>query len=147
MLSPFRGFRDLQSEMDRMMGEAFGRLPQRAGHAERAEWAPAIDAVTEAGNLVIRAELPGMKPEDVEVSFHEGVLTISGEHRQEEEKQDTRYLIRERRYGSFRRSMALPQGVDEGRIRASFNEGVLEVTVEGGASEVEQQPRRIEIER
>lgn len=144
MLSPFRGFRDFQSEVDRMMGEAFGQLPRQA---ERTEWAPAIDAVTEDGNLVIRAELPGMKREDVEVSFHDGVLTISGEHRQEEEKKDTRYLIRERRYGSFRRSMTLPPGIDESKIKASFKEGVLEVTVEGGASEVEQQPKRIEIEK
>lgn len=144
MLSPFRGFRDLQSEVDRMMGEAFGRLPRSAGPAE---WAPAIDAVTENGNLVIRAELPGMKPEDVEISFHDGVLTIAGEHKQEEEKKDSRYLIRERRYGSFRRSMALPSGVDENNIKASFAEGVLEVTVEGGASEIEQRPKRIEIEK
>lgn len=143
MLSPFRGFRDLQSEMDRMMGEAFGRAPRRA---EAAEWVPAIDAVTENGNLVIRAELPGMKREDVEVSFHDGALTISGKHEQEEEEKGTRYLIRERRYGSFRRSMTLPAGIDENAIKASFKDGVLEVTVVGGASEVEDRPRRIEIE-
>lgn len=145
MLSPFRGFRDLQSEMDRMMGEAFGRLPRRA---EPTEWAPAVDAVAENGNLVIKAELPGMKREDVDISFHDGVLTVSGEHKEEheEENKDSKYLLRERRYGSFRRSMTLPQGVDEDDIKASFKEGVLEVTVEGGASEIEAQPKRIEIE-
>lgn len=143
MLSPFRGFRDLQSEMDRMMGEAFGRIPRRI---EPTEWAPAIDAVIDNGNLVIKAELPGMKREDVDISFHDGVLTVSGEHKEEEEKEDSRYLLKERRYGSFRRSMTLPQGVDEDNIKASFKEGVLEVTVEGGASEIEAQPKRIEIE-
>ncbi len=145
MLSPFRGFHDLQSEIDRMMGVAFGRLPR---HAEPTEWAPAVDAVAENGNLVIKAELPGMKREDMDISFHDGVLTISGEHgeEREEENKDSKYLLRERRYGSFRRSMTLPQGVDENDIKASFKEGVLEVIVEGGASEIEAQPRRIEIE-
>lgn len=143
MLSPFRGFRNLQSEMDRMIGDAFGRLPRRA---EPAEWAPAIDAITEDRNLIIKAELPGMKREEVDISFHEGVLTISGEHKEEEEEKGSRYLIRERRYGSFRRSMSLPEGVDENDIKASFKEGVLQVTIEGGASEIEEQPRQIEIE-
>ena len=90
MLSPFRGFRDLQSEMDRMMGEAFGRLPRRV---EPTEWAPAVDAVAENGNLVIKAELPGMKREDVDISFHAGVLTVSGEHKEEQRRGEQRLQI------------------------------------------------------
>lgn len=143
MLTPFRGFRDMQSEMERMMAEAFGRLPRTA---DRAEWAPAIDVATEDGDLVIRAELPGTKREDVDVSLSHGVLTISGERKEEQEHKDKGYLIRERRHGSFRRSMTLPERVDESEIKASFEDGVLEVRVGGGASTVEEPPRRIQIE-
>lgn len=143
MLSPFRGFRDMQSEMERLFGETFGRLPQMT---EGTEWAPAVDVTTEDGHMIIRAELPGVKREDVDVSLSHGVLTISGERREEQERKDRGYLIRERRQGSFRRSMTLPEGVDESRIRARFEDGVLEVTVEGGATAVEDSPKRIEIE-
>lgn len=143
MLNPFRGFGDLHSEMDRLMGDALGRV---ARQRESAGWVPAVDAVTENGDLVIEAELPGMKSEGVDISFHDGVLTISGEHNEEEEKQDSRYLLRERRYGSFQRSMTLPQGVSEDDIKASFKEGVLEVTVKGTTAKIEEQPKRIEIE-
>jgi HSP20 family protein len=143
MLSPFRGFRDMQSEMDRLFGEAFGRFPRMG---ERTEWAPAVDVTTEEGHMVIRAELPGMKREDVDVSLSHGVLTISGERKEEQEHKEKGYLIRERKSGSFRRSMTLPEGVDEGGIKARFEDGVLEVKVEGGASAVEESPRKIEIE-
>lgn len=143
MLSPFRGFRDMQSEMERMMGEVLGRYPRTA---ERTEWTPAIDVTNEDGNLVIHAELPGMKREDVDVSVSHGVLTISGERKEEQERKDKGYLIRERRHGSFRRSMSLPEGVDESGIKASFKDGVLEVKIEGGAQAIEPQPRKIEIE-
>ena len=142
MLSPFRGFRDLQSEMDRLFGEAFGRISRTT---DGAEWAPAVDVATEDGDMVIRVELPGVKREDVDVTFHNGVLTISGERKVEEERKDAGYLVRERRYGSFRRSMTLPEGVDEGKIAAEFEDGVLELKVQGGASEVEEKPKKIEI--
>lgn len=143
MLSPFRGFRDLQSEMDRLFGEAFGRVARTTNGAE---WAPVVDVTTEDGDMVVRAELPGVKREDVDVTFHNGVLTISGERKEEAERKDAGYLVRERRYGSFRRSMTLPEGVDESKIAANFEDGVLVLKVQGGASEVEEKPKKIEIE-
>lgn len=142
MLSPFRGFRDMQSEMERMMGEAFGRFPQMG---KRAEWTPAVDVTTGGGDMTIHAELPGMRSEDVDVTFSHGVLTISGERKEEEEHKEKGYLIRERRSGSFRRSMSLPEGIDESGIKARFEDGVLEVKVRGAASAVEEGPKRIEI--
>lgn len=144
MLSPFRGFRDMQSEMDRLFGQAFGRTAMSAGGAE---WSPAMDVVTEEGDLKIRAELPGVKREDVNVDFHNGVLTVSGERKEEEEKKSgSGYLIRERRYGSFRRSMALPEGVQENDIKASFSDGVLEVNVKAAGKPLQEGPKTIEIE-
>lgn len=145
MLSPFRGFHDVQSEMDRLFGEMLGGLSRRRSQGEQlAEWAPTMDVLTRDGNLVIRAELPGVNPEDVDITLHNGLLTISGEHKVEEEKESGGYHVRERRSGSFRRSMQLPESVDESKIHARFDKGVLEVTVEGAA--VEQAPKRIQIE-
>ncbi|WP_228281743.1 Hsp20/alpha crystallin family protein [Rubrobacter marinus] len=133
----------MQSEMDRLFGGTFGRLPQAA---ETTEWAPAIDVTAENGGMVIRAELPGVKREDVDVSVHNGVLAISGEHKEETEQKTAGYLVRERRYGSFRRSMTLPEGVDADEIKASFEDGVLEVKIPGSAPAVEELPKKIELE-
>ena len=147
MLSPFRGFYDAQSEVDRLFGEMLGGLSRRRGRQEGqqlAQWAPAMDVLTGDGNLVIRAELPGVKPEYVDITLQNGVLTISGEHKVAQEEERGGYHVKERRYGSFRRSMTLPQDVDESKVHARFEDGVLEVTVEGAA--VEQAPKRIEIE-
>ena len=148
MLSPFRGFYDVQSEVDRLFGEMLGGLSrgrERQGAGQQlATWAPAVDVLTKDADLVIRAELPGLKQEDVDITLQNGVLTISGEHKVDEEEDRGGYHVRERRYGSFRRSMTLPEGTDESKIHARFEDGVLEVTVEGAA--IEQAPKRIEIE-
>jgi HSP20 family protein len=147
MLSPFRGFYDAQSEVDRLFDEMLGGLGRRRGRRadqQLAQWAPAVDVLTKDDDLLIRAELPGLKQEDVDITLQNGVLTLSGEHKVEEEEERGDYHVRERRYGSFRRSMTLPEGTDESKIRARYEDGVLEVTVEGAA--IEQAPKRIEIE-
>jgi HSP20 family protein len=145
-LSPFRGFGDMQSQMDRMFNEMLGNLNRSPARQLEGvtEWAPAVDATEKDGNLVIRAELPGVKPEDVDISLHENVLTVRGERKAEQEEERGGYYIRERRYGSFSRSFSLPQGTDESKVRARYEHGVLEVTVEGAA--VVTEPKRIQIE-
>jgi HSP20 family protein len=146
-LSPFRGFYDMQSEMNRMFDEVFGDAGRRSGRQQGeapSRWAPALDALQEDGDIVVRTELPGVKPENVDVTLHNGVLTIAGERKAEERREGSGYYVRERRYGSFRRSMTLPQGVDESGISARFDDGVLEVRVSGAAAV--QEPRRIQIE-
>ncbi len=136
----------MQSEVNRVFDEMFGNMPRRAGGQQRqtAEWAPAVDVLNRDGNLVVRAEIPGVRPEEVDVTVHDRVLTISGERKVEQEEERGGYLVRERRYGSFRRSMQLPEGVDESNIKARFQDGVLEVTLEGAAAVRE--PKRIQIE-
>lgn len=148
-MSPYRGrgFYDLHSEMNRLFDEAFGGLMRRPGGQQRSqvtEWAPAMDVLQKGGNLVVRAELPGIKPEDVDITVQDRVLTISGDHKVEQETERGGYFVRERRHGSFRRSMTLPEGVDEDQIHARFENGVLEVTLEGAAAVRE--PRRIQLE-
>jgi HSP20 family protein len=149
-MSPFRGrgFYDLHSEMNRMFDEVLGGMARgRSGRqqgAQAAEWAPSMDVLEEDGNLVIRAELPGVQQEDVDITVHDRVLTISGQRREETETERGGYHVRERRRGAFSRSVMLPQDVDEDGIRARYEDGVLEVTVVGAAAVRE--PRRIQIE-
>jgi HSP20 family protein len=146
-MRPYRGFYDMQSEMNRMFDEVFGGLSRRGGRQQGDDptrWAPVLDVLQEEGDIVVRAELPGVKQEDVDITLHDGVLTISGERKAEQQREGSGYYVRERRYGSFRRSMTLPQGVDESKISARFERGVLEVRVSDAAAV--QEPRRIQIE-
>ena len=145
MLSPYRGFRDVRGEIEQVFDEMFGpsRRP-RQGRKPAAAWAPYMDVLSQDGDLVVRAGLPGMKQEDVDITIQNGVLTISGDHKVDQEEERGGYYVRERRRGSFRRSLTLPENVDESKVRARFQSGVLEVTVEGAAAVKE--PKRIEIE-
>ena len=118
---PFTELGELRSRFDRMFEEfADGR--------ERA-WTPAVDVVRENGNLVVRADIPGIKPEEVKIEVEDDILTVSGEHEESREEKDKNYVRRERRYGSFSRSMALPRGVDPKKIEAKTHDGVVEVTI------------------
>lgn len=93
-----------------------------------------VDVINRGEDMIVRAEIPGMEPDDIEVNVEDGALTIKGERRQEEEKQgDTFYRV-ERRYGSFFRSIPLTRQVDEDRIEAKYADGILEITVPGAAS-------------
>ena len=118
---PFSELADLRTRFDRMLGE-FGDERERG-------WTPAIDVMRDDGNIVLRADLPGIKPEEVTIEVKDDVLTVSGEHEERMEKTDKDFVRRERRYGSFYRSMALPPGVDADKIEASTHDGVLEVTI------------------
>ena len=145
MLSPFRRFWDAQDELNRLVTETFRNMP-RDPDAAASGWTPAADVLAREGDMIIRAELPGVRREDIDVSLRNGVLTISGERKEEEEHKSGGHLVRERRYGSFLRSMALPEGVDEEKITATFKDGMLEVIVKGASAQVEEGPRRIEIQ-
>jgi HSP20 family protein len=92
-------------------------------------WVPAIDLAEREGQLVLRADLPGMDRDDVDVQIKDGVLTVSGERKFENESRGEGYHRVERSFGRFSRSLRLPRGVDAGAVSASFDRGVLEVTV------------------
>ncbi len=118
---PFAEFGELRSRFDRMFVDLLdGR--------ER-EWVPAIDVERDNGNLVVRADVPGIKPEEVKIEVQDDILTVSGEHEERKEKKDKHFLRRERRYGSFTRSLALPAGVEAKKIKAKTHDGVVEVTI------------------
>ena len=109
-----------------------------------AEWAPSVDVLQKDRDLLVRVEMPGVKPEDVEVAVHNRVLTISGERKVDQEEERAGYYVRELRHGSFQRSMILPEGVEEEKIHARYQDGILEVTLKGAAAARE--PRRVQIE-
>ncbi len=141
--NPFRGFLDTMSEMARMR-EYFetGQEDQRRTHATA--WIPTTDIFARGDDLVIRCELAGVRREDIDITLSGDVLTISGERRSELNEEEIHFYTRERSFGHFRRSMNLPEGIDRSDISADFRDGVLQVSVQGGATAVPE-PQRIEI--
>ena len=109
-------------------------------------WAPSVDVLTRGDDLVVRADLPGIKPEDVQVETEGNNLIIRGESSMEQKKEDQGYFYSERRYGSFYRTIPLPEGVNADNAQARFNNGVLEVTLPGAAKNLQPQRRRIPIQ-
>lgn len=139
--NPFRGLVDHMSEMSRMR-EYFetGQEERRRTHATA--WVPTTDIFAEGDDLVIRCELAGVHREDIDIELTGDTLTISGERRSEL-SEEVHFYTRERSFGHFRRSMNLPEGIDDD-ISASFEDGMLQVTVRGGAGAAPE-PRRIDI--
>jgi HSP20 family protein len=120
---PFRDLTALQSEVNRLFSRAAGDV------GERQSWTPAIDVVETDDAVVLKAELAGMKPEDIDIEVQDNVLTVSGERRFEEEVKEDKFYRIERRYGSFSRSLALPPTADETKVEAKYENGLLEVIV------------------
>jgi HSP20 family protein len=129
-LPPARELHTIQQEMNRLFGTFFDSQAggDRQGAALR-RWIPAMDLVEQGDSYVLRADLPGVREEDVKIELDDDVLTISGERRSEHEERREGYHRVERASGSFSRSLVLPDGVDAQAIRARIEDGVLEVSV------------------
>jgi HSP20 family protein len=132
-LSLWRPFHELERwrhEMDREFGRHFGRLFHDIEPGElEASYLPVIESYVKDGNLVIRADVPGLEPKEIELSVLGNVLTIKGERKQQQEVKKDEYIRRETSYGSFERRLTLPEGTDAERIKASFKNGVVEITM------------------
>lgn len=139
---PFGEVLRMQRDMDRIYSR-MGMVGQGGQGGEQESWMPRIDIKQSGDDMQVRAELPGMKPEDVDIEFSDGVLTLRGERREEEEKEDEGWLVRESSYGSFERTIVLPETVEPGSISADFKDGVLEVTVPKAFEQHE--PQRVKI--
>ncbi len=131
-------FFSLRRDIDRLFEDVMGRDSAQGG------WAPTVDIREDENALVLEVELPGVSPEQVEVTAENGILTVRGDKRSErrEDDEQRRWHLIERSYGSFHRAFQLPQGVDEGQIEAAFEHGVLTVRVPKSALP---QPRKIEV--
>ena len=129
---PLNMLRQMTSELDHMFDEPWTlfRWPSAANASSDAPiWAPKVDVVTKDNKLVTRVDLPGMKKEDVLVEVEDGFLTLSGERKKETKEEKDNVYREEREYGSFCRTVPLPQGVKADDVHATFNDGVLEVTI------------------
>ncbi len=136
---PFRELAGLHNEMARLMNAAV--TGDTNGRAERA-WVPAVDVWETDGELVYAFDLPGVAKDKVSVELEDGALSVSAERERTDEVKDERFYRYERRFGTFTRTVGVPQGVDEGQIRADYRDGVLEVHV---PKPEQPKPRRIEI--
>ena len=114
----------LRDQLDRVFDE-----PDFAVGDPFGGWSPAVDVLEDKDRLTVKAELPGFKREDIQVSLHENTLILSGERRQEEEKTEGRFQRSERFYGKFQRSVPLPFAIDADKIEACYRDGVLTVTL------------------
>jgi HSP20 family protein len=157
-MSPFELMRRFSEDVDRLF-ESFG-FPRFGWPFETTEralarpttgtavtaWTPSVEVFARGDDLVVRADLPGVKPEDVNVEVEDNSLIIRGETRAEQERREEGYYYSERQYGSFYRSIPLPQDVRADNAQATFNNGVLEITLPGAARAVQPQRRRIQIQ-
>lgn len=130
----------LRREIDKLFEDTFSR-----GDGMNA-WNPVVDVAETDRELTVDLELPGIRPEEIEITANNGVLTVRGEKRgdRKEGTEESRYHLVERSYGSFTRSFQLPQGLDEDKIEAEYNNGILAIHIPKAALP---QPRKIEIGR
>jgi HSP20 family protein len=125
---PFRELERMRREMDRLWHSFFEERPRRKTE-ELGEWGPSLDLSETKNDLVVKAEIPGIDPKDIDISLSNDILTIKGEKKQEKEEKEENYHFIERSYGSFSRSIRLPREVQSDKIDASYKNGVLKVTL------------------
>lgn len=142
--TPFGFMRRFATDMERLFEEFEGfRLPSLFGREffpftrefEHVGWVPELEVLQSNGEFIVRADLPGLKRDDVKVELTADLLTISGERKEEKEEKREGYYRSERNYGSFYRQVPLPEGAKTDTAKAEFNDGVLEVTMQAPARE------------
>ena len=135
---PFREIAALQNDMGRLMSTFLG---QANGETSRT-WVPAVDVWEVEDRLVYAFDLPGIPEDKISVEFDDGSLTVSGERERAEEVKNDGFYRYERRFGSFSRTVGLPQGVTEGDVNAEYRDGVLEISIKKPEAP---KPRRIQV--
>jgi HSP20 family protein len=142
----FQGLFDTVAELNRMreFWRAGVDAPQE-GRTHATAWIPRMDIFARNDDLVIRCELAGVAREEMDISLEHDALTIFGERTGAPDEEGTTYYVRERHYGAFRRTINLPEGTDRSTVKASLEDGLLEVTVVGGCA-TRREPTRIDIE-
>jgi HSP20 family protein len=139
--SPFRHLSVLRHETDRLFDSPLDALTNNSQQFLNG-WLPTIDVYEDRDNLVLKAELPGMKKEDIDIQLHGNVLTLSGERKEEAVFEKAETYRAERFLGKFQRSLTLPVSVDATKVQASYKDGILTVTL---AKAEEAKPKHIEV--
>ena len=135
---PFGEMLDVERRMRRLMPTWSG-----TGVREPMTWAPAVDVIRHGEDLLVKAELPGVHPGDIEVSITDDRLTIAAERRHEEKMEEHDYLLHELEYGRFERTLAVPSGLKAEDIHADFTDGILEITL---PKAIEHEPKSHKVE-
>ena len=141
--NPFREMIEMQRTMDRM----FDEVNRAVGGTGSSDWSSVgrwltLDVNDKGDSYVVEADIPGINPDDIEVTMHQNTLTISGETKQVEAPEGTKNVLNERRYGAFRRSITLPSGINVDKAEAQYNNGVLTLTL---PKSEESKPRQISV--
>jgi HSP20 family protein len=139
---PFRDLISIQDRMNRLFEQTLSRSRGDEG-VSATSWTPAVDIYETADTIVMKAELPGVAREDIQIQINENTLTLQGERRFAKDVREENYLRLERAYGGFHRSFTLPATVQQDKIRALFKDGVLELTLPKAE---DSKPKRISIE-
>jgi HSP20 family protein len=139
---PVRELNTIQNEMNRLFNTFFDAPAPANGPALSRRWIPAMDLVESDDDFVLRADLPGLSEDDVNIELEDNVLTISGERKAEHEERKEGYYRVERASGSFSRSLTLPEGIDPEKVQANFDRGVLEVRI---PKPEQRKPRKVSI--
>ena len=139
---PTRDLTNIREEMNRLFDDFFTGWPERRRGLLEGEWAPSIDVAETEEDVVVTAELPGVKQENVDITIADDVLTLKGEKKEEKEVKKKNYHRIERSYGSFQRSISLPTGVQTDKAKAKYKDGVLQVTIPKAE---EAKPKQIKI--
>ena len=126
---PMSDLNSMRNVMDRLFEQSFGRIPALRTGEEFGNAALSLDVYETNDDFVVKAAVPGVEPKDVDISVDDDVLTIKGEFSQDDEVNDDGWLRRELRYGSFHRALRLPPTVDADRAQATFEHGVLKLTL------------------
>lgn len=151
-MNPFQMMRRFTKDMERLFDnfQGFGfpmflttDFPPFRTEFEKVEWVPQIEVLQKNGQFTVRADLPGLTKDDVKVELTDELLTISGERKEEKEEKGEGFYRTERRYGSFYRQIPLPEGAKTENVAATFQNGVLEITMPAG--KVETPVRKVEI--
>lgn len=131
--NPFNELEDVSNSLNKLFGRQITQPGSDVGMLAQADWSPTVDISETEDGYVIKAEIPGVKKEDVKVTVQDGMLAIRGERKQEKEEKGKRFHRIERAYGSFMRSFRLPDDADEGGVSAEFKDGILNVTLKKSA--------------
>lgn len=140
---PVRELSSLQNEMNRLFNTFFDTPPPGNGGSGLRRWIPPMDLVETDDHFILKADLPGLAEGDVNIEVEDSVLTVSGERKAEHEDKREGYVRVERAYGSFRRSLTLPEGIDPEAVTATFDKGVLEVRI---PKPEQRKPRKVAIQ-
>lgn len=140
--TPFRHVLNLRDEMDRAMSDLYGRVSP-SGEYYEGDWFPPMDVRETNGDVVASLELPGMEKDQIKVSVHNDVLTVTGEKKQESSEDGENLHRVERAYGYFKRTVSLPTEVDAGKVKATYKDGILKITL---PKHEEKKPKEIPVQ-